>query len=73
MERSSVLHRSVIAAVFIAFLSEGEGVSSDLTAINWHTVQRLYYRPVVSLFNFKVALVRMNDMSFEVIITPEVF
>ena len=33
MERFSVLHRSAIAAVFVVFLSEGEGLTLDLTAI----------------------------------------
>lgn len=75
MERSSVLHRSVIVAVFVVFLSEGERLLLDFTAINWHTVQRLIILSITTSgckFVFKVELVRMDELCF-VVIAPEVF
>ena len=71
MERFSVLHRSAIAAVFVFFLSEGEGLTLDLTAITG--TQSNDYVIGRCKFVFKVALARMDELSFEVVITPEVF
>ena len=73
MERFSVLHRSAIAAVFVVFLSEGEGLTLALTAITGTQSSDYKSAGVSSKFVSKVVLVvRMDELSFEMI-TPEVF